>query len=138
MAREWRPWWNTALDMLAEARAGRDREGLLGATFFAHQAAESALKAVWITTGDGNPPHIHNLVELAEGLNAPNEIVESCRELNPLYMTSRYPDAANGEPRRQLSAGIAARAVLASEHIVAWCGDHLPQRDEAAETTDDD
>ncbi len=38
----------------------------------------------------------HNIVELSQNLKAPLEVVEASQELNPDYMTTRYPNAANG------------------------------------------
>lgn len=125
MARDWQTWRNTAEAMLQEARDAQERAGVLSASFFSHQAAESALKATWIVAADGNPPHSHNLVQLAEGLEAPAEVIEACRELNPLYMTSRYPDAANGEPAQQLSPAITARAVAAADLVLRWAADQF-------------
>lgn len=125
MARAWEDWLTTARDMLAEARDSHEREKVLTAAFFANQAAESALKAVWIRDGDGNPPRIHDLVQLAHGLDAPADVVNACRELNPLYMTSRYPDAANGAPRPQLSPVQTGRAMDAADVVLGWCADRL-------------
>lgn len=125
MAREWIDWLAMAREFIREARGLVEIGGSVGMAFFAHQAAESALKAVWIHAGDGNAPRSHSLVELSTGLAAPEEIIEACRELNPLYMTSRYPDAANGSPIGQISSTQAGRAIDLAEQVVLWCEEQL-------------
>jgi HEPN domain-containing protein len=98
------------------------REGIYeSAVFHAHQAAESALKAVWIFAGEAAPPRTHRLVELAEAVEAPGTVQAACRRLNPHYAGSRYPDAANGNPADNYDLQLAEALVDLSEEVVQWC-----------------
>ncbi len=55
------------------------------------QAAEKALKYLYLRQ---NPKlvRIHDLVKLAKLVNAPDEIIFKCAEINPVYTEVRYPE----------------------------------------------
>lgn len=58
--------------------------------FFAHQAAEKALKALYVLKFK-RLWRIHDLVELGRRVEAPGEVLKSCDALNPHYIETRYP-----------------------------------------------
>lgn len=93
--------------------------------FYAHQAAEKVLKALHIEQRRAMPPKTHNLIELAEAVGAPEEIVGACRELNPEYIITRYPDAANGRPLLNYDAQIVANRIASAEGVVRWVEERL-------------
>lgn len=126
MAYDWRNWIELARGELEQAREALAAGLYQMVAFFSHQIAEEALKGLWIVKGDGLPPRSHNLVELAEGLGAPEAIVSGCRGLNPLYTASRYPDVANGNPIENYDARIAGEALDLAESVFAWCLSQLP------------
>lgn len=111
---------------LAQAREDLETSKFLAtsryyaAVFFAQQAAEKALKALYIEVCRDFPPKNHNLVELCRALTAPPEIVEAARELNPEYFTTRYPDAAVGIPADMYSEQSARVHLEACEKVMAW------------------
>ena len=126
MAQDFRTWFALAEEQLSEARftfsGGRYRV----TAFLAHQVAESALKALWIRESDGLPPRTHNLIDLVDRLEAPEPVVPAAQRLNPLYRTSRYPDAANGNPARCFNQEIAGEALASAEEVHEWCSSRLP------------
>jgi len=61
-----------------------------GCVFHAHQAAEKALKALFILKFK-RLWKIHDLKLLAEKVEAPDYIVEIGELLNPYYIEARYP-----------------------------------------------
>lgn len=90
------------------------------AVFFAQQAAEKALKALYIEVHRDFPPKNHNLLELCRALSAPADILEAARELNPEYFTTRYPDAAVGIPAEMYSEQSAKVHLEACEKVMTW------------------
>lgn len=111
-------WLRHARSDLAVARARPRHPDLLLETlcFHCQQAAEKAIKAVFVSLGR-RPPRTHNLVTLFEVLPhdtiVPEE-VRACAALSGYAVTMRYPDEAEDvtpiEYRRALSQ---AAAVLA-------------------------
>src|SRR5438552_14777323 len=65
--------------------------------FFSQQAAEKALKAA-VVDRQHRIPKGHNLVQMANSLEAPVEIMNAAAELNPEFLLSRNPDSADGVP----------------------------------------
>lgn len=61
------------------------------AAFFAQQATEKALKALYILKLN-DLWKIHDLVRLARKVEAPDNIIELCAKITPGYTTTRYPD----------------------------------------------
>jgi HEPN domain-containing protein len=101
-------------------------EGIFdAAAFHAHQAAESALKAVWLHTARTLAPKSHQLLDLAGMVEAPPSVVAACRRLNPHYAGSRYPDAANGDPAANYDRELATELLEASERVCRWCSEQL-------------
>lgn len=118
-------WWQKAGDDLKSARLLEDGEAWDSAVFYAHQATEKALKALYIHHQRAMPPKTHNLVELAEALAAPEGIMRPCRQLNPEYIITRYPDAANGRPLLNYDAEIVAERIASAEEVIRWVEESL-------------
>ena len=125
MPEAWQDWLGMADNELRDARGALDAGFYQMVAFFSHQIAETSLKALWVRDGDGLPPRTHNLIELAQGLDAPDGVLAATRVLNPLYTTSRYPDAANGNPASNYDAAIAGDALARAEEVHAWCSARL-------------
>jgi HEPN domain-containing protein len=60
------------------------------AAFLSHQAAEKALKALYILKKK-RLWKIHDLKQISIAVGATPEIVEMCKNLNPHYLATRYP-----------------------------------------------
>ena len=78
-----RNWIELARGELQQAGFAMENGGYHVVAFLGQQAAEQALKGVWLFRGVGLPPRSHNLVELSRALNAPEPIVDACARLGP-------------------------------------------------------
>ncbi|MEN9626197.1 MAG: hypothetical protein RL557_525 [archaeon] len=84
-------WFESAQDDLKTAEDNITLRHYKWACFQAQQATEKALKSLLIKNTK-KFPKIHDLVELAKLVHAPQEIIISCGKLNPHYVVARYPD----------------------------------------------
>ena len=57
------------------------------------QAAEKALKALYLKKEKRTPPKIHDVVDLARTLGAPENIIKTLSFLTPAYLQSKSPGA---------------------------------------------
>ncbi|MGI8925529.1 MAG: HEPN domain-containing protein [Tepidiformaceae bacterium] len=125
MEYDWRNWIELARREMEHAGEALEVGAYFVTAFFAQQTAEESLKGLWIATSDGVPPHTHNLVELAAGLGAPEEIVDACMRLNPHYSASRYPDIAQGNPAGNYSETLASQLLGDAKEVFALCSSQL-------------
>jgi HEPN domain-containing protein len=84
-----------AMDFWAQARADMATATTLldagiyyASVFFSQQAAEMALKGATIDK-QGRCPRGHNLIQMANSLNAPVDVMNAAAELNPEFMLTR-------------------------------------------------
>ncbi|MCS6783595.1 MAG: HEPN domain-containing protein [Candidatus Caldarchaeum sp.] len=112
-------WWHEAQHNLRQAKKNFDLEEYSVAAFLSHQAAEKALKALYITLKSRLPPKGQNLVRLGKTLEA-EEVLDELKVLNPHYMVARYPNAANAVPSEIYSREIATRCLTAAEKVLEW------------------
>lgn len=89
------------------------------AAFTAFACAEKAFKAAFLELKKDVPPKTHELMALAKAVGA-DELLETVRELNPHFVQSRYPDAANAVPFEAYSKTIAERCIRIAEQVLAW------------------
>ena len=88
--REVKKWMEKAEKDLLRAKLLFSSDDFEGCAFHAHQAAEKALKALYILKFK-RLWKIHDLKELSLKLNAGDKVVEACKKLNPHYVETRYP-----------------------------------------------
>ncbi len=106
--------------------------GYFAAAYFAHQAAEKALKAAcWHVTGE-EPPWNHRLGDVAERIcrrsgPVPAGIDEALVRLDPLFQLSRYPsgDVEMPIPAELFGEPEALRAIEKAEEILRWVDELL-------------
>jgi len=122
MREEVRRLWLQALEDL------RTAEVLLGAgryyasVFFAQQAAEKALKALYTYVKMELPPHTHNLLELLRGLGVDREdLIDAAMDLTPEYVVTRYPNAAGGVPAELYNERSAREHLEKARLIIDYC-----------------
>jgi HEPN domain-containing protein len=100
--------------------------------FLAHQAAEKILNALIIEVLREIPPRVHNLLELGEALRKTGidmaEVEDGLKYLNPHYLTSRYPDAANGVPTEVYSRRMAELCLQSAKRVLAWAENLLEKK----------
>lgn len=120
MREETKLWFEQAVDDLKSARSNLDIGIYYMCAFLAEQGAEKALKALFIEARKALPPKTHNLIRLGRELNAPENILSALREINPDFVTTRYPDAANGKPSEIFDEKIASSHLSKAQEIFEW------------------
>jgi len=119
--REARRWLRQAGDDLEAARVMLDAGKYPQAAFFAQQAGEKALKAVWLFL-DADPwgNSLGRLVrEMPEGAKARfAPLLEAALALDKLYIPTRYPDALAELTPAEAYTQAEARAALAQAEAI--------------------
>ena len=87
--------------------------------FFSQQAAEKALRAAGLRKLQ-KMPRGHNLVQMANSLEAPLEVMNAAAELNPEFLASRNPESADGVPSQMYDRKSARVHLHAAQAIVEW------------------
>lgn len=96
-----RDWWSQAVRNLKFAEEGIIGEWHEWACFAAHQAAEMAVKAIYIHLGSQPKGRVVSrlLKELPGSICADEEVVEAAKVLDTFYIPTQYPDShAEGAP----------------------------------------
>lgn len=87
--------------------------------FFSQQAAEKALKAASISAHHRNPRG-HHLIQIADSVDAPIEVMNAAAELNADFLASRNPEAVDGVPAQMYDSESARIHLRAAQEIIAW------------------
>ncbi len=111
--------WEQALEDFDTAEKLLEVEKYYASVFFAEHAAEKALKALFIKKKK-RAEFTHDLTELAEKLNAPEDIYEAAAELSPDYTITRYPNAANAVPAKLYTRKSAEIHLKCGEEVIEW------------------
>jgi len=125
MREEARRWWSQALEDLKAAEQNLKTRLYFVCAFFSQQAAEKALKALYIEAKREPQPRTHDLTELGKVLNVPGDIMDSLIELNPGFVVARYPDAANGIPANMYNERIASSHLEKARKVIEWAKEKL-------------
>lgn len=115
-------WYDAARDDLAYARHAAGGGFHAPACFFAQQAAEKAIKALHYAAG-ARAVVGHSVRGLIESLSPPEpsltELLDMARELDLLYLPSRYPNGLDeGTPAEAFSKTQSTRAIEYAEAIL--------------------
>lgn len=116
--------WEQSLHDLNTAQKLLSTGTYYASVFFSEQAAEKALKALDIEKRR-RVEFTHDLIELAEALDAPREIVEAATELSPDYVITRYPDAANAVPAKLYTEESAKLHLSYGQKVIEWVKQEL-------------
>ena len=108
-------WMKTSEKDLRAAEINLDNELYDYAAFLAQQAAEKSLKAFYLKKFK-KIRKVHDLVALARELEAPENIIQKCKELTPAYLYNRYPDVTPVENINEVAKDLLEHA----EEIIAW------------------
>ena len=111
--------WAQARADMATAVTLRDAGVYYASVFFAQQAAEKALRAASLESLHRNPKG-HNLITMADALQAPLEIMNASAELNADFLNTRSPEACDGLPCQIYRKEDAALHLREAEKIVNW------------------
>lgn len=113
-------WLRLSQTDLATAEQLRNDGIYYAAVFFAQQAAEKALKALWVGRHAELAPRTHNLVALATDLGAHESILEAAAELSPEYVLTRYVTPEVASPQDIYDLASANVHIEASRSILDW------------------
>jgi HEPN domain-containing protein len=119
---EARRWYSQATDDLEAASALLLAQKYAQSCFYAQQAAEKSIKAVWRALD--LDPWGHSTARLIRELPISEQakflpLLEAALGLDKLYLPSRYPDAlADLIPAEAFTRGEADHAILAAEQIL--------------------
>ncbi|MDI6701480.1 MAG: HEPN domain-containing protein [Methanothermobacter wolfeii] len=120
MRREVYNWWKQAeKDFEGAAKNLKINEYYITA-FLSQQAAEKSLKALYIHKKRASPGSTHSLIFLANELNVPEEFMSGLRKLNPDFIITRYPDAAQGLPYELYDREIAEERLEIAGRVMEW------------------
>ncbi|MEM1632260.1 MAG: HEPN domain-containing protein [Thermofilum sp.] len=97
-------WWGEAKHNLRQARKNFDVEEYSVAAFLCHQAAEKALKALYIVVKSRLPPRGQDLVKLGKALDA-EEVMDELRILNPPLRGGEVPQRGEHSAQRSVHEG---------------------------------
>ncbi len=95
MRREVLLWLRAAWEDLEDAELMLERGHWFRAAFFAQQAVEKALKALYPLLAGAEPPRLHSVTKLYRGLRErgfqlPGELEDKLYMLNKYYAVTRY------------------------------------------------
>lgn len=118
--------WEQALEDLKTAEALIEIKRYYASVFFSQQAAEKALKALYIEVKREFPPKTHSLLRLSNELGIKDEeIIDAVLDLNPEYIVTRYPDAANEVPAKIYNERMAVEHLEKAKKVIEFCRQKL-------------
>ncbi len=122
------PWWEQAQADLEASRWKIQGNHYDVAAERAQQAAEKALKALYIEQNDALAPYVHDLDQLGRLVGgAPPSVQADLTALNPAFVLSRYPAPGTTiPPTRLVDVGAATAYLEAAERILTWVGTQFP------------
>ena len=123
-----RDWFRQAEADLRHARNALDDGDYEWSCFAAHQAAEKAVKAVFLTRGLDAWGHtvtaLLGRLPLEKGVS--EDLVECAKLLDKHYIPTRYPNGFDsGAPTDFYTRSEAEQAISCAEKILALCGGEI-------------
>lgn len=110
---EVKEWFAKALRDLESAKYNLKGGFKENAVYFAHQAAEKALKTLFIKKFRFLWK-VHHLVDIAKRLKCPKSLIKVCDRLNQHYISTKYPTGVKYTEKD------AKRAIEDSERVIKW------------------
>jgi len=112
-------YWSQARADLATATTLLDAGIYYASVFFSQQTAEKALKAAIVDHQRRNVKG-HNLVQMANSMNAPVEVMNAAAELNPEFMAARNPESVDGVPAQMYDKTSARLHLRCAQDVLDW------------------
>ncbi len=120
MRKEAENWFKQGLEDIDTAERLRTLKKNAEAPFYAHQACEKLLKALYIETNKDMPPKTHSLIELGKSVKVSKNVLNNLRDLNPEYVVSRYPDATYGVPSELYTQEKSRKNLRKAKEVITW------------------
>lgn len=118
-------WFLQAVEELDTAKVCFNGRKWFAAAFWCQQAAEKALKALYLFKKKESPGTTHSLTFLGRELGVPTEFWNLLRELTKEYYISRYPDATEDVPYKIYTENDAKQYLTLSERLIKWVEQQL-------------
>jgi HEPN domain-containing protein len=125
MRKEVEQWWKQSKKDLETAQHCISSKDYYACAFFCHQSVEKGLKALYIEKKRASPGATSSLIYLATEVDAPSEFFSFLRQLTPVFVTTRYPDAAYGVPYELYDETIAGEILEESREVIQWIGSQI-------------
>jgi len=113
-------WFLQSAEELETAKVSFTGSKWFAVSFWCQQAAEKALKALFIVKKKESPGATHSLTFLGRELNIPKEYWNLLRDLTKEYYLSRYPDASEDVPFKMYTKEDAERCLHQCEKLIQW------------------
>jgi len=94
--------------------------------FASQQAAEKALKSLSLFKLKEYAKG-HSIIYLAQRLGVPESMMSGIRDLNPEYLSTRYPDMAAGIPAEPYDDKIAGRHFKTAQEVLGWVAEQMKE-----------
>jgi len=133
MANRHLDWYRQAEADLRHAQNALATGGYEWACFAAQQAAEKAVKAVYLALGREAGGHTVTILvgSLSDILEMPAELVQAAKMLDKHYILTRYPNGFDsGAPTDYYTRDEATAAIAHAEEILAYCRDQIGRREQ--------
>lgn len=111
-------WWKQTLKDIDTAKFLYKTKRYDYGSFWCQQAAEKALKTLLFKMGY-ELIKTHDLVLLARKVAAPENIIQLCKELTPVYIETRYPDLGD-EGFKKFTKKETEKDIINMGIIVKW------------------
>lgn len=96
------------------------------ASWFAQQAVEKGLKALYMDLRGALAPRTHDLQYLGRQVHVATSVAAELALLNPAFDLVRYPDPVSGRaPVDTVTSTLAAQHIAAAERVIAWLDTQL-------------
>ncbi len=118
-------WWRQAETDLRASEWNLEGGFPYMATWCAQQAAEKALKALWLERLGELPPRTHDLRRLGRTLAAPETTLLDLDVLVQALDRARYPDATGLPPIDLIGHEDAVEHVAAAQRTLKWIDEQL-------------
>ena len=89
------------------------------AAFYSQQAAEKALKSLYISKFN-ELWKVHDLVRIAKRIQAPTNIIELCAKITPAYTSTRDPDVGMVYDREDVE-----ETLVSAKEVLEWVKQNL-------------
>lgn len=122
MREEIKNWLKQAKKDLKKAKDNLKIKNYDLTSFLSQQATEKGLKALQLKK-EKKIIKTHDLVFLAERLKIPENLIENCRKLRPVYTETRYPDSAGDF--KVFSKEDAKEDIKLAKEVLVWIEKNL-------------
>jgi hypothetical protein len=125
MRQDTAPWWRQAEADIQTAALTLNGSLYFAASWFSHQAAEKAVKALYIEQMGREANRVHDLIYLGRSVGAPREIRHDLAVLNAAFGDTRYPSATGVAPVDSITVTRGTRDIEAARRILLWVQSQL-------------